>query len=113
MSDAFDLGKSVGRAERTLEESRTAQETEPVIESMDIFREEVEEPVDTELTDRLAAANAVLPHLRLGQLIVNAFLKDMNRGRSAPRDTVQAMFFTPDEELVEMVERYVNLADKT
>ena len=48
------------------------------------------------------AAQACLPHLRLGQLIVNA----IQGRRLTDEETVRAIFYKTDEELVRAVENY-------
>lgn len=52
--------------------------------------------------ERLQHAHAALPHLRLGQLLLNA---------SYRTDSTVSLFYLPDEELVRMVEAYVEKAD--
>jgi hypothetical protein len=54
---------------------------------------------------RLQVCQAVLPHLRMGQLIVNA-MQERHGRRTNAADTVQRMFYAEDEELVRIVESY-------
>lgn len=63
-----------------------------------------------EATQRLMVANEHLPHLRLGQLIVNA-VQEM-RGKHDDTDTTQVIFYATDDTLVGCVETYVENADK-
>lgn len=62
-----------------------------------------------EAIERLLKANFALPHLRLGQLITNALLEDMGVAQGS---VGSGLFYKSDEDLVKVVEAYVERADK-
>lgn len=61
--------------------------------------------------DRFQRAHAELPHLRFGQLIVNAMQDSRGSGRLNSADTVQALFYAENDELLRFVEAYVGRRD--
>lgn len=70
---------------------------------MTVVETEERMPMRSDLYHRLQIAHQKMPHLRLGQLIINALPNDATVSTD--------LFYSTDVNLVRAVERYVEKAD--